>query len=81
MNKDKLTSAKTIGYFVAATIIAANIIFWIALLWSDSQFFLSETYFKIVLTSVALVTLSLIVSGFTGFISEEAKLKKDKLIR
>ena len=80
MNKNKLTSVKTIGYFAAATIVAANIIFWIALLWSDSQFLFSDTYFKIILTSVALVTLSLIVSGFIGFISEEAKLKKGKLI-
>jgi hypothetical protein len=80
MNKDKLTSIKTTGYFAATAIIVINIILWITILWSDSNFLSSATYFKILITSFALVALLLIVSGFIGFISEEEKLKKDKLI-
>ncbi len=75
-----LECAKRIGYSAAAVVAILNIIVWIYLYWFNVDFLSSHTYGKIIITSIALIVLSLLVAGFAGFMYEEEKLKKDKLI-
>lgn len=80
MSSKKYEASKRISYYAAILIVTLNIIAWICLLWSESEFIYSATYIKIVITSIALIILSLLIAGFAGFMYEEEKLKKDKLI-
>ncbi len=70
---NKLAAIQKLVYSIAALITISNIILWIYFLWVDSAFLSSETYLKILVTSVAIVILSLLVAGFVGGMCKNQK--------
>jgi polyferredoxin len=78
INKN-LETTKRVSYLAAVLIITVNIFALIGILWINPNFIISGTYIKIIITSIALVVLSILIAGFASFMCEE-KLKKDKLI-
>lgn len=79
MSNKNLETTKRVSYLAAVLIIIVNIFALIGILWINPNFIISDTYIKIIITSIALVVLSLLIAGFASFMCEE-KLKKDKLI-
>ena len=79
MSNKNLETTKRVSYLAAGLVITVNIFALIGILWINPDFIVSGHYVKIVITSIALVVLSLLIAGFASFMCEE-KLKKDKLI-
>ncbi len=79
MSNKNLETTKRVSYLAAVLIITVNIFALISILWINPNFVISNTYIKIIITSIALVVLSFLIAGFASLMCEE-KLKKDKLI-
>ena len=79
MSNKNLETTKRVSYLAAVLIITVNIFALIGILWINPNFVISNTYIKIIITSIALVVLSFLIAGFASLMCEE-KLKKDKLI-
>ncbi len=79
MSNKNLETTKRVSYLAAVLIITVNIFALIGILLINPNFVISNTYIKIIITSIALVVLSFLIAGFASLMCEE-KLKKDKLI-